>query len=211
MNVNKAKYLDLMLERCKKGLEKNRMKVTICENIEEVKTLLFNMIEEGSVVSDGGSMTLLDEGIIDHLKQKKITYDSHNHSRSLEEKQIVMRRAFSADYFLTSSNAITMNGELINVDGNGNRVAAMIFGPKHVIVVAGYNKIVEDEQAAITRIKTIAAPVNCIRLNMNTPCSHTGVCGNCFSDDRICCSYVKIDYDRARRIHVILVKEDLGY
>ena len=211
MNVNKAKQIDLMFERCKKNLEKRLMQVTICENCEEVKTLLYDMIEEGSIVSDGGSMTLLDEGIIEKLQSKKITYDSHNHARSLEAKQEVMRRAFHADYFLTSSNAITMNGELINIDGNGNRVAAMIFGPKKVIVVAGYNKLVEDEQAAITRIKTLAAPANCIRLNTNTPCKVTGVCGDCLSSDRICCSYVKIDFDRNRRFHVILVKQDLGY
>lgn len=211
MNVNKAKQIDLMIQRCKKGLEKNKMQVSVCENVDEVKQLLVNMIEEESVVSDGGSMTLFDGGIIDALQAKNITYDSHNHVHSFEKKQEMMRRAFSADYFITSSNAITMNGELINIDGNGNRVAAMIFGPKKVFVVCGYNKIVEDEQAGIERIKNLAAPANCIRLNTNTPCKISGTCGNCLSDERICCAYVKIDFDRNRRIHVILVKEDLGY
>lgn len=103
-----------------------------------------------------------------------------------------------------------MKGELINVDGHGNRVSAMIFGPKQVIIVAGYNKIVEDEQSAIQRIRTIAAPANCMRLNKKTPCRFTGSCTQCYSEDRICSSYVKINYDKEDRLRVILVKENLG-
>ena len=130
--------------------------------------------------------------------------------------------AFCADAYLTSSNAITEQGELFNVDGNCNRVAAMLFGPKSVIVVAGYNKIVANLEEAVLRLKKVAAPANCIRLNRDTYCAHAGeckgVCGSmtegCSSPDRICAGYTVIAKQQpkyAGRIKVILVGEELGY
>lgn len=123
-----------------------------------------------------------------------------------------MREAFFADTYLTSTNALTEEGELYNVDGNGNRVAAMLFGPKQVIVVAGYNKIVADMEAACRRIEKIAAPANVVRLGLSAPCAQTGECMHCHSEGRICCDYVRMGMQRTPgRIKVIIVGEPLGY
>ena len=139
--------------------------------------------------------------------------------RTVMDPQEVYRRTFSADVFLTSANAITEEGELYNVDGNGNRVAALIYGPQRVIVVAGVNKIVRNLQEAISRVKYVAAPANGVRLGTNTPCSHTGRCAQCeggmtagcASEKRMCCQYVVTGYQRTDRIRVVLVGEELGY
>ena len=128
-----------------------------------------------------------------------------------EQSDAEARKAFSADTFIASTNAVTLQGELVNIDGHGNRVSAMIFGPKQVIIVAGYNKIVEDEEAAKKCIREIAAPANSVRLHKQTPCSKTGSCQDCYSKDRICSSYVKINYDKEDRIRVILIAEAYGY
>ena len=157
-------------------------------------------------------MTLKETGILTMLKQRDIVFQSHNEpglSRAQSDEEA--RKAFSADVFLASANAITWNGEIINVDGHGNRVSAMIFGPKKVILVVGVNKLVEDEAAAIRRIRTIAAPANSVRLHKETPCAHIGACQDCHSADRICSSYVKLNYDKENRIHVILSLELFGY
>ena len=123
-----------------------------------------------------------------------------------------MRAAFNSDTFISSTNALTEDGELYNVDGNGNRVSAMIFGPRQVIVVAGINKIVKDMAEAVKRVETVAAPKNTVRLECDTPCARTGECAHCHSDSRICCSYVRLAQQRVpNRIKVIIVNHELGY
>ena len=201
----------IQLQQCAKALQNNHIKANVFETMEEVKAFLQNAIEDGAHVGDGGSMTLKYSGIIDMLNQRNIDYITHNQPLEREVAEVKNRRIFSADYFLTSANAITMNGEIINVDGHGNRVAAMIFGPKKVFIIVGYNKIVKDEEAAKTRIQTIAAPINCVRLHRNTPCTIKGSCQDCKSNERICSAYVKINFDREDRLHVLLVNEDYGY
>lgn len=208
-HTNKIRRLHL--EACAKELRNHHIKTDVFETMEEVKAFLNEQIEDGAHVGDGGSMTLKYSGIIDMLNQRDIDYITHNQVLDRETAEAKNRRVFSADYFLTSANAITMNGEIINVDGHGNRVAAMIFGPKKVFIVAGYNKIVKDEEAAKTRIQTIAAPINCVRLNRNTPCVIKGSCQDCRSNERICAAYVKINFDREDRLHVLLVNEEHGY
>lgn len=208
----KQEFINLRVNKCKEALEKQHIKTYITENKEEANQLVNSLIEDHSLVCDGGSMSLQECGIIETLHHRNITFHSHSDpAMSKQESDEEARKAFYADTFLCSANAITMKGELINVDGHGNRVSVMIFGPKQVIIVAGYNKIVEDEQSAIQRIRTIAAPANCMRLNKKTPCRFTGSCKQCYSEDRICSSYVKINYDKEDRIRVILVKENLGY
>ena len=124
----------------------------------------------------------------------------------------VFKKAFTSDIFITSTNALTMDGCLYNIDGTGNRVAAMIFGPREVIVIAGLNKICQNEEEAIARIRHCSAPANAIRLNKKTPCTKTGHCMDCHSPDRICSSYVKLAYQKqVNRIKVIIVEENLGY
>ena len=129
-----------------------------------------------------------------------------------KERDDLLREAFSSDYFITSSNAISMDGALYNIDGTGNRVAAMCFGPKNVLVICGLNKICENEEDAKYRVRNIAAVANTIRFNKNAPCTKIGYCVNCECEDRICDSFVKIDRSHVEgRIHIIFVKENLGF
>lgn len=212
MDQNVKTIQRIHCERCKKALENNGFHVDIANDVTEIQALVNQMIQDGDLVCDGGSMTLKETGILAMLKQRNIVFQSHNEpGLSREQSDEEARKAFHADVFLASANAITWNGEIINVDGHGNRVSAMIFGPKKVILIVGVNKLVEDEAAAIRRIRTIAAPMNSVRLHKDTPCAHSGSCHDCHSADRICSSYVKINYDKENRIHVILSLEPFGY
>lgn len=212
MDANVKEIIRIKMETCKKALENNGMKVYLVENAQAARELVNTMIQDHEIVCDGGTMTLQETGILDMLNHRDIVFHSHSDtSMTREESDAEARKAFSADTFIASTNAITLQGELVNIDGHGNRVSAMIFGPKQVIIVAGYNKIVEDEDAARKRIRQIAAPANCVRLHKQTPCSMLGSCQDCHSKDRICSSYVKINYDKEDRIRVILIAEEYGY
>lgn len=212
MDASKKAIIQIHLEKCKEALEANGMKVFIADDKIQAQQYVNELILDHTLVCDGGTRTLAETGIIDLLKKRDIIYRTHNDtSMTREESDEEARKAFLADTFLCSSNAITLDGSLINVDGHGNRVSAMIFGPKQVIVVAGYNKIVADEDAAKERIRMLAAPMNSTRLQKQTPCRTLGRCMDCHSKDRICCSYVKINYDREDRIRVILIAEEYGY
>lgn len=196
----------------KKGLEINGFVVYICQDKQEACNCVSELIKDHEMVRDGGSQTLVETNVISVLAKRDIDYFSHNDaSISKEDKAIAMQKAGQADTFLASTNALTLDGELINVDGNGNRVAAMIYGPKQVIIVAGVNKIVENEDEAIKRIRNVAALKNALRLNKNTPCVIKKTCLNCKSKDRICCSYVKINFQKDDRIKIILINEEYGY
>lgn len=196
------------IETIIKNLEKRNMKGYYCETAEEAKAKALSLIGDEDVVSWGGSETVVELGIKSALK-KVIDRDA----AAPEDFMKVRREALLCDVFLTSTNAITMDGELVNIDGTGNRVAAMCFGPNRVIVIAGVNKIVRDEESAIKRIKTEACPPNCIRLNRDTPCARTGKCGNCLPKDQSICSYTVTTRMSGipDRIHVILVNENLGF
>ncbi len=212
MDEHRSALVDLHRQTCKKALEERGFHVSLAENEQELHTIVNDMIQDGDHVSDGGSQTLLQSGIISMLQKRNIDFHSHS-DRSLtrEESDALARRAFFDDVFLASANAVTLQGEIINVDGHGNRVSAMIFGPKKVILIVGSNKLVADEQAAVERIAQIAAPANAIRLHKQTPCAYRGHCQDCRSSERICSSYVKLNYDRENRIHVILCKDEYGY
>ena len=203
MTGNKVK-----IETVIKNLEKRNMKGYYCETAEEARELALSMIGENDVVSWGGSETVVQIGIKEYLKNV-IDRDA----APPEDFIKVRREALLSDVFLTSTNAITMDGELVNIDGMGNRVAAMIFGPNKVIVIAGANKIVKNEAAAIARIKTEACPPNCIRLAKKTPCAVTGECGNCLIPGQTICAYTVTTRFSGipDRIHVILVNENLGF
>ena len=190
------------------NLEKRNMKGYYCANAAEAKELALSMIGENDVVAWGGSVTVDQIGIRSELKNV-IDRDA----AAPEDFIKVRREALLSDVFLTSTNAITMDGELVNIDGMGNRVAAMCFGPGKVIVIAGVNKIVRDEEAAIARIKTDACPPNCMRLLKKTPCAATGKCGDCRIPGETICSYTVTTRFSAipGRINVILVNENLGF
>ncbi len=212
-------HLYQQLERTADALCMNRMDAHWCKTKEEACELVKQMIPKQAVVSTGGSMTLEECGVTELLRNGDYQFLDRA-AVPKEEVEDLYRKAFSADFYLCSSNAITENGELYNVDGNGNRVAALIYGPKEVIVVAGANKIVPNVGTAIKRVKKLAAPVNAARLHQETPCSRIGGCAGikgdlpsgCHCEDRICCSYVISAYQRVpNRVHVILVAENLGY
>lgn len=200
----------MIIDELKRNCEINRFGFDYVETIEEGFQLVNQMIHEGDVVSHGGSVTLNECGIIDLLKSRKdITYlDREN----CEDVQKLYRECFSADVYLTSSNAITKKGEIYNVDGNGNRVAAMLFGPKKVIVIIGVNKIVENIDEAVKRVEEVAAVKNNIRLNKKNPCVQAGHCVHCNSPVKICREYTLITSSAIeKRIHIICVNQNLGY
>lgn len=198
------------IERLKRSCELNRFGFDYVESAEECRALVNQMIHENDVVSHGGSVTLDECGILDLLKERKdITYLDRT---NCEDVQKLYRDCFSADVYLTSSNAVTMKGELYNVDGLGNRVAAMIFGPKKVIVIIGVNKIVENIEEAVKRVEEIAALKNNIRLNKDNPCVKVGHCVHCNSPIKICRNYTVIGSSYTpQRIHIICVNKELGY
>ena len=207
------------IEKTIMELEKHHMQVYFVANAAEAKEKVLSLIPAGATVANGGSMTLVDSGIIDAVKSGEYRYIE---GLSEDEKSMRLGEIMTCDYFLSSSNAITENGELYNVDGTSNRVNALLYGPKNVIIVAGINKIVPDLEAAVRRVKEIAAPKNCKRLNCNTYCFHKGHCvsldrggdmaDGCDSDARICCNYTVMASQRLHdRVKVILVNEELGY
>lgn len=192
------------------GLKKRQFEAYYCSTAEEAAEQVLRLIPEEDVVSWGGAMTVDQLGIKDRLRrrgQKLLDRDAV----PPEQRPELMRQALLCGTFLMSSNAITEKGELLNIDGNGNRVAALCYGPDSVIVVAGMNKVVSDAAAAYARARHYAAPANQQRFQGKTPCSVTGNCADCLSPDCIC---AKIVYTRfckpAGRIKVVLVGEDLG-
>lgn len=201
------------IKRTMDALRANKMKPYFAENSAAACDIVRELIKGDKLITSGGSVTLNECGVIDMLKKESGgAYLDRSAGKDREEVEEIMRKAFVSDTFLASTNALTENGELYNVDGNGNRVSAMIFGPKQVIIVTGVNKIVNDLEEAKKRVEQIAAPKNTMRLEKNTPCAKTGVCGHCHSNDRICCSYVTLAQQRVPdRIKVIIVGEKLGY
>ncbi len=210
------------IEKTMENLRKNNMEAFFVETKEDALKLLESLLSKGETVSVGGSVTLSEIGALDLLRNGDYNFlDRYQEGLTREEITEIFRKSFFADSYVTSTNALTEDGELYNVDGNSNRVAAMLFGPKSVIVIAGKNKIVDSLTAAEKRVKTIAAPKNVKRLSMNTYCSVKGtcmgaedekLCAGCTSEDRICASYTVMARQRIKgRVKVIIVNEELGY
>lgn len=210
-----------MIEKVLENLRKNRMEAYYAAKKEDVLPLVKSLVAEGASVAAGGSMSLKETGVAELLRSGYYRFsDRTKPGIAPEEKERIEREAFFADAFFCSANAITEQGELVNVDGYANRIAAIAFGPKSVIVVAGINKIVQNVDEGIRRVKEIAAPKNTLRLNCDTYCNKAGHCmgvdgdftQGCASPDRICCSYLICGPQRIKnRIKVILVGEELGY
>lgn len=196
-----------------KNLEKRNITGHYCETAEDAVETIKSLIPEGSQVSWGGSVTLDELGIKKELKKGNYQVNDPFVLLNREKEIEVRRQALISDVFLASVNAVTMDGELVNIDGTGNRVAAIIFGPKKVILVAGANKLVLGERDAVDRIKNDACPPNCIRLKKETPCAATGKCGHCLSrGNTVCCHTVTTRFSSIDdRIHLVLVNENLGY
>jgi len=195
------------------NLAKNNILGFYVNSSEQAVEKVAGLMKEGELVAVGGSMTLFETGIIDHLRSGRYNFlDRYKEGLSRDQQEEIFRKSFLADTYITSTNAITEAGELYNVDGTGNRVAAMIYGPRSVIVVAGINKIVKDIDEAVERVRRMAAPANSTRLDTKTPCIKTGHCVDCRTEGRICCSYAVLGYQKQKnRIKVIIVGEELGY
>lgn len=205
------------------NLRRNNMAPYYVETKEEVVPLVQSLMSDGETVTHGGSESIKECGIIDLLNSGAYRYLDRSKAASPEDAERIYREAFCADTYFASANALLQGGQLFNVDGNSNRVAAILYGPKQVIFVCGYNKIVKDLDEAVYRLKTVASPKNTKRLNCETYCAKEGeclakgrdasyMCDGCRSKDRICCNYVVSAWQRHKdRFKVIIVGEPLGY
>ena len=211
------------VETALKNLKHNKMEAYYVDTKEDAQKLVRTLISKGDTLSCGGSVTLKQTGIYDIISSSDYNFLDRSACETPEQVEEVYRKTFCADAFFTSANAVTENGELYNVDGNSNRVAAILYGPKSVICVCGVNKLVKNIGEAITRVKTKAAPPNTVRLGIETPCAKTGecvslkkddpeMCEGCHGDGRICCNYVVCAQQRhVNRIKVIIIGEEYGY
>lgn len=195
-----------------KQLQRRHMEAFYCPTATEAVEKVSSLIADGSSVTWGGSMTIRDMGIPDALRQRgTLNVLDRDLVETPEEKAEMYLRAFSADVYLSSANAISEDGVIVNIDGNGNRVAAITWGPKQVIFIIGVNKIAQTVEAALTRARSTASPINAARFEIQTPCQVDGVCHNCNSADSIC-NYVHFLRNSPRGRHtVVLVGENLGY
>ncbi len=211
MDQSMTKVMELNVQRAMDALAANNMSPYYVKTAAEVPGFVQKLLPAGCTVGCGGSQTLAQTGVLELLAGGGYDYLDRAKT-SPEDMPQLFRRCFSADWYLTSANAITMQGELYNVDGNANRIAAIAFGPANVLVVAGVNKLVADLEAADRRVRRVAAPANAMRLSCATPCTVTGKCEDCHSPNRICCDTLVSRFQRIPgRIRVLLVGEELGY
>ena len=201
-----------LAERMIKNLKRRNMEAFYCKTSEETIQKVLELIPDGSSITWGGSMTIRDMGLPDALR-KKGTYEVLDRDlvEGNEEKVQMYVRAVTTDVYLSSANAISEDGVIVNIDGNGNRVAAITWGPKKVIFIIGLNKVAQTVEAALARARSTASPINAARFDIKTPCQVDGVCHNCNSPESIC-NYVHFLRNSPHGKHtVILVGENLGY
>lgn len=211
MNENISKRNALLAQKMIAALESRNMEAYYAESKEEALKKALELIPEGSVVSWGGSMSIGEIGLTQALHEGNYEVLDRDMYNTRDEKNDIARKAFFCDYYLASTNAISEDGILVNIDGNANRVAAIAFGPKNVLMIVGMNKVVKTEEDAMSRAKNIAAPINAQRFG-GTPCTVTGSCANCKSPTCICCQTLVTRFSLApKRIKIILVNDELGF
>ena len=209
MNLAMNKRNELLAQTVIKGLKSRNMSGYYAASREEALRIALELIPEGSAVTMGGAMSAHEIGLVDALKNGNYNFIDRD---AYTDKRAAMLAAYDADVFLSSANAITSDGVMVNIDGNSNRVSAIAQGPKKVVFIVGMNKVCGDIDGAIKRARNVAAPINAQRFGLSTPCSKTGACMNCKSPDTICCQILITRYSRhADRIHVILVNDSLGF
>ncbi len=199
----------LLAQKVIKGLESRNMTGYYAATKEEALQKALELIPKKSSVTMGGAMSAHEIGLVEALKHGDYNFIDRD---AMEDKRAAMLAAYDADYFLSSVNAMTEDGELVNIDGNANRVSAIAQGPRKVIFIVGMNKICSDLDGAMKRARNIAAPTNAQRFGLSTPCARTGSCMDCKSPDTICCQFLITRFSRHKdRIHVILVNDNLGF
>ena len=209
MNENIFKRNELLAKKVIKGLGRRNMTGYYAASKEEALQVALGLIEEGASVTMGGGESVHAIGLPATLKEGPYNFIDRD---AYEDKRAAMLAAYDADVFLSSVNAMTEDGVLVNIDGNSNRVSAIAQGPKKVIFIVGMNKVCDDIDGAVKRARNVAAPINAQRFGLKTPCSETGSCMNCTSPDTICCQFLITRYSRHEgRIHVILVNDSLGF
>ncbi len=209
MNENITKRNELLAVKVIEGLKSRNMSGYYAKDKEAAKELALSLIPEGSSVTMGGAMSAHEIGLVEALKAGNYDFIDRD---EYEDKRAAMLKAYDADVFLSSVNAMTEDGVLINIDGNSNRVSAIAQGPKKVVFIVGMNKVCNDTDGAMKRARNVAAPINAQRFGLNTPCTKTGACMDCKSPDTICCQFLMTRYSRHKdRIHVILVNDNLGF
>ena len=209
MDENRIKRNDLLAEQIIKGLESRNMTGYYAKSKEEALKMALDLIPEGSRVTKGGSMSVVEIGLEDAVKNGNYEYCDRAAMKDKREAELF---AYSADVYLGSVNAITEDGVLVHIDGNSNRVSAYAYGPKKLVLIVGLNKVASDSDAAMKRARNEAATINAQRFGLSTPCSKTGRCMDCKSPDNICCQFLITRFSKHKdRIHVILVNENLGF
>ena len=209
MNENIHKRNDLLAKKVIKGLESRSMTGLYAHDKEEALRLALGLIPEGSTVTMGGGVSVHEIGLVEALKKGDYNFIDRD---DMEDKRAAMLAAYDADVFLSSANAITEDGIIVNIDGNANRVSAIAQGPRKVLFIVGMNKVCDDVDGAIKRARSVAAPVNAQRFDIDTPCKKTGSCLDCKSPDTICCQFLITRFSRhPGRISVILVDDCLGF
>ncbi len=209
MDNNIVKRNELLAKKTIEGLKSRNMEGFYAANKEEALKIALDLIPEGSSISMGGGMSVHEIGLTKALKEGNYNFIDRD---AYEDKRQAMLMAYDADFFLSSVNAMTDDGILVNIDGNSNRVSAIAQGPKHVIFIVGMNKVCNDVDSAMKRARNVAAPTNVQRFGLSTPCASKGTCFNCKSPDTICCQILITRFSRHEgRIKVILVNDNLGF
>ena len=199
----------LLAQKIIKGLASRNMTGYYAENRDEARKIALSLIGEGASVTMGGALSAHEIGLVDAIKAGNYNFIDRD---KFEDRRAAMLAAYDADVFLSSANAMTEDGQLVNIDGNANRVSCICQGPKKVVFIVGMNKVCPDLDSAMKRARNVAAPINAQRFGLDTPCSKTGACMDCKSPDTICCQFLITRFSRHKdRIHVILVNDNLGF
>ena len=194
-----------------KNLQNRHFEAYYCESKEQALEKALELIPKGSSVGWGGALSAQQIGLMDAIKSGDYVAIDRDKATNPEERKKIMKDCLLADVFITGANAISLDGQMVNIDGNGNRVAAIVYGPESIIVIAGMNKVMDTLEAAMIRARTISAPLNKQRFDLQTPCEITGTCADCKSEGCICNQILITRHCRpANRIKFVLVGEDLG-
>lgn len=210
MTEMQKKYYDKRGAVLVRNLNNRHFEAYYCSTKEEALEKALSLIPKGSSVGWGGTVTCQQIGLLDAVRAGEYRAIDRDACKTPEERENSMRQSLLADVFLTSANGMSLDGQMVNIDGHGNRVAAIVYGPKQVIVVVGMNKVEDTLDAAINRARTVAAPLNQQRFGHPNPCGATGSCADCKSETCICNQILITRHCRGQRIKFVLVGEDLG-